>query len=239
MTKILSGLLIFWSVISWGKPEPLTYGDLGPRLLLQATADTNVVEPNPELMQPPTEKTVPLYLSKFHPKGIIKGHSYRLILIRTYDTYGTDVKKSNIVYNLTVEELDEHLQPTGTQLELAAKSNPTVPVANFVQTKDQLSQNPTLQTGRAQVGDRVINALPTTLNNQKIPAYTRFDVVGISKEHIAFTLSYKYTLKLSEVRTKKTYTLAAPGLRSLPIWTLVVAPQNRRVFKFWGIEAHY
>lgn len=228
-----------WSALSWGKAVSVDYGDLRPRLLLHAEEDLFEVETNSEIRMPPTEKSVPLKLSKFKQKGIFKGHYYRVIYTRSYDTYGVDPKKSNTVYELTLVELNETLQPTGVELELSAKANPDITISNFTQIKDQLSNSETLKTGRAQVGDQVINALPTVLNNQNIPAYTRFDVIGISKEYIPFTLAHKYILNLRDVRTKKVYTLGAPGLRELFIWALVVAPQNERIIRVWGIEAHY
>lgn len=239
MGKIIFGFILFLSATSWGKSESVTYGDLRQRLLIQAKTDLFEVETLPEITRPTGDASIDLKLAAYHQKGVKKNNFYRISYVRTFDTYGQDPKKPSTVYNLTAEELDKNLQPTGVTLSMAAKATAATVVKNFTQHRDELSSSPTLQTGRAQIGDHVINSLPVKLNNENLPAYSKFEVIGITDEYISFTLSFKYTLRIRDERTGRLYDLAAPGLRSLPIWALVVAPENRRIIKFWGGELHY
>ncbi|MFM6929257.1 MAG: hypothetical protein ACKOX6_12395 [Bdellovibrio sp.] len=240
MRKIIFGFFMFLSATSWGKGEPVTYGELSQRLLIQAESDVFDVETMPEITIPKSDSKIDLKLAAYHQKAVKKNTFYRISVVHTYDTYGLqDSKKSSTVYNLMVQELDKKLQPTGVTLKFAAKATPGTIVGNFIQHEDQLSSSPTLQTGRAQVGDYVINSLPVTLNNENLPAYSKFKVLSITDEYISFTLSFKYTLRIRDERTGRLYDLAAPGLRSLPVWALIVAPENLRIIKFWGGELHY
>jgi hypothetical protein len=239
MGKIIFGFILFLSTSGWAKGEQLTYGDLRQRLLIQAKADLFEVETLPEIARPTGDANIDLKLAAYHQKGVKKDNFYRISYVRTFDTYAQDPKKPSTVYNVTMQELNKNLQPTGVTLTLAAKATAATVVGNFIQHRDELSNSPTLQTGRARVGDHVVNSLPVTLNNENLPAYSKFEVIGISDEYISFTLSFKYTLRLRDERTGRLYDLAAPGLRSLPIWAHLVAPENRRVIKFWGGELHY
>lgn len=233
-------LILISSVSAWGKVEDVSFGALRPKLLLMAKADLFTVEAYPEMAMIEKTPQIDLKLNDYNQRPIHKNKLYRIALLRSFDTHNTyDQKSSGTVYDITVEELDKNLQPTGISLTLGAKANSTTIVANFMQIKDQLSMNPTLTTGRAQIGDHVINAFPVILNGKKIPAYYHFEVMNISKSYIPFTLSNKYTLSLKDIRTNKNYTISAPGLRSLPAWTLIVSPKNKRSFKIWDTEIYY
>ncbi|MGE5084660.1 MAG: hypothetical protein ACM3MG_00050 [Bacillota bacterium] len=241
MRKIIFGFIILLSVTSWGKGESVTFGELRQRLLIQAKKDLFEVEALPEIAIPTKDSSIDLKLAAYHQKGIRKNTFYRINLVNSFDTYGSlqDSTQSTTVYNLDIQELDRNLQPTGTSIKLAAKASDSAVVGNFLQYRDQLSSSPTLQTGRAQIGDYVVNSLPVNLNNEDLPAYSKFKVIGITDEYIPFTLAFRYTLRIRDVRTGRLYDLSAPGLTSLPIWALLVAPENQRIIKFPGGELHY
>lgn len=240
MAKIVLLTILFFTAAGWAKSSPVTYGELRSRLLLQAEADLFHVEAYPEITMPPTEKSVELKFTEYYQPPIRKGRLYRISHLRAHETYGLkDHKKVDTVYLLNLVELNKNLQPTGVQFKVGAKADPETLVGNFKQIPDQLSSSPTLQTGRARVRDHIVNSAPVVLNGRSVAAYNRFEVIDIQKEYIPFTLAHRYTLTLREVRTKKLFTLAAPGLQKLPIWAHLVAPGNERVIKFPGGELHY
>lgn len=239
MEKIIFGFILFLSATSWGKSESVTYGELRPRLLIQAKADLFEVMTLPELTMPSGAASIDLKLSAYHQKGVKKNNFYRISYVSSFDAYGSDSDKPEKVYNFTAQELDQNLRPTDVIMKFAAKATPTTEVGNFTQHVDELSLNPTLLTGRAQIGDHIVNSLPVILNNEKLPAYSKFEVIGITDEYIPFTLSFKYTLRLRDERTGRLYDLAAPGLRSIPIWAHIVAPKNLRMIKMGGAMIFY
>lgn len=239
MAKLAFLTLFLMTSISFGKSEVATFSDLRPRLLLQATADLSEVITQPEILQPP-EKTENLTLTEYNQNPIRQGRLYRVSYVQSFDSYGLkDHKKVDTVYNLSLVELGKNLQPTGVSIFVGAKADPTTLIGNFKKIPDQLYRSPTLQTGRAAIRDQVVNSASVILNGQTIAAYNRFEVVAISKEYIPFTLAFKYTLKLREVRTGRTYTLTAPERQKLPLWAHLVAAGNERVVKFLGGELHY
>ncbi|WP_374000089.1 hypothetical protein [Bdellovibrio bacteriovorus] len=240
MAKVLFLITLFLSATGWSKSTPVTYNELRPRLLLQAKADLYEVEAYPEIAMPPKGSAVDLSFTEYNQPKIRKGHFYRISYLRSYDVYGLkDSKKVDTVYSLSLIELGQSLQPTGVKFDVGAKADPETVVGNFIQIPDQLSSSPTLQTGRAQVGDHIVNSSAVRLGGLQVAAYNKFEVVSIRKEYIPFTLAYNYILSLREVRSKKMYELKAPGLQKLPVWALVVAPGNERVIKFPGGELHY
>ncbi|HEX7673814.1 MAG TPA: hypothetical protein VF412_06575 [Bdellovibrio sp.] len=239
MIKLLLGLVLLYSSCSWADSLPVTFDDLRPRLLLQARQDFFEVESNPEIAMPDKDQQIALTLSEYHQKGLYKDHLYRVSIANSFNTYANDPQSPNTVYGITVEELDQNLQPTGNSIDLGAKAAPQIVVANFAQIRDPLSQNPSLIIREAKVGDQLINSLPVTLNNQTIPANTTFDVIKVFKEHIPYTWTHRYTLTLREIHSKKLYTLTDSGLAPQPLWAHLIAPQNRRVIKYKAIEIHY
>lgn len=239
MTQLVFLTLILISTAAFGKSEKAVFSDLRPRLLLQATADLSEVVTQPELLQPP-EKTVNMTLTEYEQTPIRKGRFYRVSYVHSFDSYGLrDHKKVDTVYTLSLVELGKNLQPTGVTHFVGAKADPESVIGNFEKIPDQLYRSPTLQTGRAAVRDHVVNSASVILNGKTIAAYNKFEVIAISKEYIPFTLAFKYTLKLREVRTKRVYILAAPERQKLPLWAHLVAPGNERVIKFPGGELHY
>ncbi|AFY01898.1 hypothetical protein [Bdellovibrio bacteriovorus] len=240
MTKLVFLTLILISTAAFGKSEKATFSDLRPRLLLKATADLSEVVTQPEILQPPAEKTVNMALTEYDQKPIRKDRLYRVSYVHSFNSYGLkDHKKVDTVYTLSLVELGKNLQPTGVIHFVGTKADPESVIGNFEKIPDQLYRSPTLQTGRAAVRDHVINSASVILNGKTIAAYNKFEVVAISKEYIPFTLAFKYTLKLREVRTKHVYTLSAPERQKLPLWAHLVAPGNERVIKFPGGELHY
>lgn len=231
--------MLTFSGSAWAKPTSVTFSELRPRLLLFATADSKPVEALPEINMPAQGSSIDLVPSKYNELPIKKNAFYRVIIRNSFSTPGENRKNTNTVYEVSVQGLDKKLNPIGETIHLGAKATPDAIIGNFVRYDDKLANSPTLQTGRARVRDYVINSLPTKLSNEAIPAYSKFQVINITKEYIPFTLSWKYTLKLRNVRTNRTHELAAPGLRSLPIWAHVVAPGNERVVKILGGELHY
>ncbi len=239
MEKLVLGIILTFSATAWGKGTPVTYSDLRPRLLLQATADSGAVETHPEITLPKKGPTFDLIPSEYYEAPIKKNNFYRVIISHSYMTPGENIKKSNAVYEVSVQGLDKKLNPIGKTIHLGSKAQPEAIIGNFIQHEDVLSKSVTLQTGRARVRDHVINSLPTKMNNENIPAYSKFEVISITEEYIPFTLAWEYTLKLRHVQTNRIYELAAPGLRRLPIWAHLVAPGNERVIKFSFGELHY
>lgn len=238
---MLFGFLLLISSMAFAeKREPVTFGELRPRLLLVAEADVYIVEKYPEFMMPTGDSKVDLKFTEYQQKMIKKDQYFRVSAANSFETYDMKEGKINdIVYNLTLEVLDADLYPTGESVKVGVRASSGTVVGNFTQIKDQLSMSPTLKTGRGLVGDHVINAFPTVLNNEKIPAYSKFAVIGVTKKYMRFTIAYEYTLQVQNERTKKIYEIAAPQRFNLPNWAHLVAEQNRRVIKFKGMEFHY
>ncbi|UOF02551.1 hypothetical protein [Bdellovibrio reynosensis] len=241
MAKIVFGLLLLLGSIAFAeKREPVTFGELRTRLLLVAEADVYTVEKYPEFMMPTGDSKVDLKFTEYQQKMIKKDQYFRINAANSFETYDMKEGKINdVVYNIVLEELDENLYPTGVSVKVGVRASPGTVVGNFSQIKDQLSMSPTLKTGRGLVGDHVINSFPTVLNNEKIPAYSKFEVIGVTKKYMRFTIAYEYTLQIQNVRTKKIYEIAAPQRFNLPNWAHLVAEKNRRVIKFKGMEFHY
>lgn len=240
MTKLVFLTLILVSTAAFGKSEEATFSDLRPRLLLLAKEDLSEVITQPEILQPPSGKTVDMVLSKYGQNPIRKGRLYRVSYVHSFNSYGLkDPKKVDTVYTMSLVELGQNMQPTGVTYFVGAKADPETVIGNFEKIPDQLYNSPTLQTGRAAVRDHVVNSESLILNGRTIAAYSKFEVIAISKEYIPFTLAFRYTLKLRETRTKRIYTLSAPERQKLPLWAHLVAPGNERVIKFLGGELHY
>jgi len=255
MEKIVFVLLFCAGVCStaWSDPSSkdfdknlsaVTYDQLRPRLLLIANTDIDQVEPHPEYIFP-NGSAPKLYLTQYGQTEAKKQKLYRVIETSSFTAYTlneTEASNSGTeVYSISIEELNDQLEPTGTVIELGAKAAKTNTVIEFKQIPDKLSRAETLTTQRAQVGDHIINAFPVTLNGTPISTYSDFEVVGISKVRIPFTLTYDYTLHLKKLddASSRTFEFKAPGYIQLNDWALVVAEKNIRSIKFGKIELVY